>query len=101
MNIGRFLALQLAKGSKILICSNGGSAADAQRWATEFVNHFLVERPPLLAIALNANISALTAINNDCSFKLIFAKQIQDIGNLMTYSLPYPPPTLASIFSAP
>lgn len=74
------LALAIAKGHKILLCGNGGSAGDAQHLAGEFVNRFLVDRPPLPAIALSANTSNLTAIANDFSFDQIFSKQVLALG---------------------
>ncbi|MBF0480387.1 MAG: D-sedoheptulose 7-phosphate isomerase [Desulfovibrionaceae bacterium] len=76
----RTLAARLAKGGKILLCGNGGSAADAQHIAAEFVNRFLMERPPLPALALTTDTSALTAIGNDYGFEKIFAKQVQALG---------------------
>lgn len=74
------MALAIAKGHKILLCGNGGSAGDAQHLAGEFVNRFLVDRPPLPAIALSANTSNLTAIANDFSFEQIFSKQVLALG---------------------
>ena len=78
--IARTLALCLTGGGKILLCGNGGSAADAQHFAAEFVNRFVMERPPLPAIALTTDTSALTAIGNDYSFTQIFSKQVQALG---------------------
>ncbi len=78
---GRVLALTLARGGKILLCGNGGSAADAQHLAAEFVNRFQLERPPLPALALTTDSSALTAIANDYSFEQVFSKQVQALGN--------------------
>jgi len=78
--VGRTLALCLAKGGKILFCGNGGSAADAQHLAAEFVNRFQLERPPLPAIALTTDTSILTAIGNDYGFEQVFAKQVQALG---------------------
>jgi len=78
--IGRTLALCLAKGGKILFCGNGGSAADAQHLAAEFVNRFQLERPPLPAIALTTDTSILTAIGNDYGFDQVFVKQVQALG---------------------
>ncbi|NOX24686.1 MAG: D-sedoheptulose 7-phosphate isomerase [Deltaproteobacteria bacterium] len=66
----------LRNGNKILIFGNGGSAADAQHMAAEFVNRFLIERPPLAALALTTDSSILTSIGNDFSFDDIFVKQI-------------------------
>ena len=73
-------ALSLAGGGKILFCGNGGSAADAQHLAAEFVNRFLMERPALPGIALTTDTSALTAIGNDVDFAMIFARQVEAIG---------------------
>jgi len=65
---------------KLLICGNGGSAADAQHIAAEFVNRFMIERPPLPAVALSTDTSIITSIGNDYSFDQIFSKQIKAIG---------------------
>ena len=70
----------LKKGNKILLFGNGGSAADAQHLAAEFVNRFTIERPPLPAIALTTDTSIITSIGNDYDFSQIFAKQIRAIG---------------------
>ena len=67
-------------GKKLLLFGNGGSAADAQHIAAEFTNRFLIERPPLPAIALTTDTSALTAIANDYDYAQIFAKQIKALG---------------------
>ena len=74
------LAGCLASGHKILIFGNGGSAADAQHIAAEFVNRFKVDRSPLAAIALTTDTSILTSIGNDYHFDYIFSKQIQALG---------------------
>lgn len=74
------LAATFAKGNKLLLCGNGGSAADCQHLAAEFVNRFEIERPPLPAIALTTDTSALTAIGNDYSFEEVFLKQVQALG---------------------
>jgi len=63
-----------------LIFGNGGSAADAQHIAAEFVNRFVIERPPLPAIALTTDTSIITSIGNDYDFSEIFSKQIRAIG---------------------
>ncbi|MGD9162342.1 MAG: SIS domain-containing protein [Desulfobacteraceae bacterium] len=65
---------------KLMICGNGGSAADAQHIAAEFVNRFEMERPPLPAISLSTDTSVITCIGNDYSFDDIFTKQIKAIG---------------------
>src|SRR5512142_1914241 len=67
-------------GHKLLLFGNGGSAADAQHIAAEFINRFRVERPPLPAIALTTDTSALTSIANDYSYAEVFAKQIKALG---------------------
>ena len=70
----------IAAGRKILIFGNGGSAADAQHIAAEFVNRFRLERPPLAALALTTDTSILTSIGNDYHFDQIFSKQIRALG---------------------
>jgi len=74
------LATCIASGHKILLFGNGGSAADAQHIAAEFVNRFKIERPPLAAIALTTDTSILTSIGNDYHFNEVFSKQIKAIG---------------------
>ena len=74
------LASCIVSGNKVLIFGNGGSAADAQHLAAEFVNRFQIERPPLAAIALTTDTSILTSIGNDYHFDEIFSKQIQALG---------------------
>jgi D-sedoheptulose 7-phosphate isomerase len=68
------------QGGKLLIFGNGGSAADAQHMAAEFVNRFLINRRPLPAIALTTDTSVITSIGNDFSYDLIFVKQVQALG---------------------
>ena len=75
------LATCFASNHKLLIFGNGGSAADAQHIAAEFVNRFSVERRPLPALALSTDTSVLTSISNDYSFDEVFSKQIKAIGN--------------------
>jgi D-sedoheptulose 7-phosphate isomerase len=70
----------LQRGNKLLIFGNGGSAADAQHIAAEFTNRFLIERPPLAALALTTDTSALTAIANDYDYSQVFAKQVKALG---------------------
>ena len=70
----------LKNGGKILFCGNGGSAADAQHIAAEFVNRYLKERNALPAIALTTDTSILTSIGNDNSFENIFSRQIEALG---------------------
>lgn len=70
----------LKGGNKILLFGNGGSAADAQHIAAEFVNRYILDRPPLPAMALTTDTSVLTAISNDFSYDEIFEKQIKALG---------------------
>ena len=70
----------LSNGNKILVCGNGGSAADAQHFAAELVGRFERERFPLPAIALTTDTSILTAVANDYSYREIFSKQVQAFG---------------------
>ncbi len=74
------IATRLLAGNKVLLFGNGGSAADAQHLAAEFVNRFLLERPPLPAIALTTDTSILTSIGNDYGYVEIFAKQVKALG---------------------
>jgi D-sedoheptulose 7-phosphate isomerase len=76
----RLLADTFKAGGKILIFGNGGSAADAQHLAAEFVNRFQVERPPLAALALTTDTSVLTSIANDYAFAEVFVKQVKALG---------------------
>jgi D-sedoheptulose 7-phosphate isomerase len=85
-NLNRIVAVveavttALKAGNKILLFGNGGSAADAQHLAAEFVNRFVIERPPLPAIALTTDTSVITSIGNDYDFTDIFSRQIRAIG---------------------
>jgi D-sedoheptulose 7-phosphate isomerase len=70
----------LRSGHKILLFGNGGSAADAQHIAAEFVGRFQMERTPLPALALTVNTSALTGIGNDYAYEEVFSRQIEALG---------------------
>lgn len=74
------LAACFRNGKKLLIFGNGGNAADAQHIAAEFVNRFRIERPPLPAIALTTDSSALTSIANDYDYSEVFSKQVNALG---------------------
>ena len=78
--VDRFVEV-FERNGKVLLFGNGGSAADAQHAAAEWVGRFLTERQPLPAIALTADSSVLTAIGNDFSFDEIFSRQLESIGN--------------------
>ena len=80
----------LERGGKLLFVGNGGSAADAQHMAGEFVSRFAFDRPGLAAIALTTDTSIMTAISNDYGYEQLFARQIQALGSagdvLIAYS---------------
>lgn len=69
------------KGNKVLFCGNGGSAADAQHLAAEFSGRFYIDRDALPAEALHTNTSYLTAVANDYSYDVIYARLIKGLGN--------------------
>jgi D-sedoheptulose 7-phosphate isomerase len=71
---------RLRAGNKILVFGNGGSAAQAQHFASELVNRFYRERPGLPAVALTTDTSSLTSIANDTSFDYVFSRQIEALG---------------------
>ncbi len=71
----------ILRGGKILLAGNGGSAADAQHIAAEFVGRFVKNRKSYAAIALTTDTSALTAIANDYGFERVFSRQIEGLGN--------------------
>jgi phosphoheptose isomerase len=71
------MAQAIFQGNKILVCGNGGSAAEALHFSSEMLNRFEQERPPLPAIALCADAATLTCIGNDYSFDEVFAKQVR------------------------
>ena len=74
------MAETLDAGGKLLICGNGGSAADALHLSSELLNKFVMDRAPLAAITLNSDVSALTSIANDFAFEYIFSKQVEALG---------------------
>lgn len=78
--VSNLVASRFQEGHTLLICGNGGSAADAQHIAAEFVGRFQLDRPGLPAIALGTNPATLTAWSNDHEFETIFARQVQSFG---------------------
>src|SRR5262245_2514762 len=78
--LARWTADLILGGARVLACGNGGSAAEAQHFATELVGRYKAERHPLPAIALVADGSLLTCIANDYSAEQIFARQVQGLG---------------------
>src|SRR5215813_4039866 len=80
VKVGKCLVDTMITGNKLLLCGNGGSAADAQHIAAEFVGRFAFDRRALPALALSVNSSSVTAIGNDYGFDLIFSRQIEALG---------------------
>jgi D-sedoheptulose 7-phosphate isomerase len=74
---GRFICEALDAGNKILLCGNGGSAADAQHIAAELVGRYEQQRRPFPAISLTTDTSALTALSNDYGYEEVFARQVE------------------------
>lgn len=68
-------------GSKVMICGNGGSAADSQHMAGELIGKFYKDRMPFSAMALTTDTSVLTSVSNDFSFKDVFSRQVRALGN--------------------
>lgn len=82
-DVGRAAVLisgALSKGNKVMFCGNGGSAADSQHLAAEFVGRFVKDRRPLAALALSTDSSALTCIGNDYGFDDVFSRQVTGLG---------------------
>jgi D-sedoheptulose 7-phosphate isomerase len=75
------MAKALAAGGKILLCGNGGSAADAQHIAGELLSRFENDRAPMAAVALTTDTSVLTAIGNDYGYEQVFERQVNGLGN--------------------
>jgi len=80
IQVVKVLVAAFKGGHKVLLFGNGGRAADAQHLAAEFVNRFLIERPPLPAIALTTDSSILTSISNDYGYADTFVKQVKALG---------------------
>lgn len=78
--VTNLMVRQFQAGKKLLICGNGGSAADSQHIAAEFVGRFHLNRQALPAIALSTNASILTAVSNDYSFDVVFSRQVEALG---------------------
>ena len=74
------LVATLSQGGKLMLCGNGGSAADSQHLAAELTGRFVKDRPPLAAVALSTDTSALTCIANDYSFDDVFSRQVMGLG---------------------
>ena len=81
VDVVRLIAHAFREGKKVILFGNGGSATDASHIAAEFVNRFLMERPPLPAIALNTDMAVLTSISNDYDYAQVFSKQLAALGH--------------------
>jgi D-sedoheptulose 7-phosphate isomerase len=81
VEVVQLIAQAFRDGKKVLLFGNGGSATDASHIAAEFVNRFLMERPPLPAIALNTDPAVITSISNDYSYEQVFSKQLAALGH--------------------
>ncbi len=80
VNVAEHIVTTLHTGGKVMVCGNGGSAADAQHFAAELVGRFRRERPGWAAIALTVDSSVLTSLSNDYGFEQVFARQVQALG---------------------
>lgn len=76
----RDMACRLQAGNKVMFCGNGGSAADAQHFAAELVNRFLLDRGPYAGLALTTDTSTLTSIANDDAYDAVFSRQVLALG---------------------
>jgi D-sedoheptulose 7-phosphate isomerase len=77
---GMLMTEALSNGLKLMFCGNGGSAADSQHIAAEFIGRFVLDRVPLAALALSTDTSVLTCIGNDYGFEKVFERQILALG---------------------
>ena len=81
IEVVQLIAQAFREGRKVILFGNGGSATDASHIAAEFVNRFLMERPPLPALALNTDAAVLTSISNDYDYSQVFSKQLAALGH--------------------
>jgi len=81
IEVVQLIAQTFRDGNKVILFGNGGSAMDASHIAAEFVNRFMMERPPLPAIALNTDTAVITSISNDYDYSQVFSKQLAALGN--------------------
>jgi D-sedoheptulose 7-phosphate isomerase len=81
IEVVQLIAQAFREGKKVILFGNGGSAMDASHIAAEFVNRFLMERPPLPALALNTDAAVLTSISNDYDFTQVYSKQLAALGH--------------------
>jgi D-sedoheptulose 7-phosphate isomerase len=81
LEAGTLTAQAMQQGRKLMVCGNGGSAADAQHLVAEFVSRLTVDRPALRAVALTTDTSILTAIGNDYTYDNVFSRQVEALAN--------------------
>lgn len=81
VEVVQLIAQAFREGRKVILFGNGGSAMDASHIAAEFMNRFLIERPPLPAVSLNSDTALLTCISNDYDFSQVFSKQLSALGH--------------------
>ncbi len=81
VEVAQLIAHAFRDGRKVILFGNGGSAMDASHIAAEFVNRFMLERPPLPALALNTDAAVLTSISNDYDYSQVFSKQLAALGH--------------------
>lgn len=81
IEVVQLIAQTFHEGKKVILFGNGGSATDASHIAAEFVNRFVMERPPLPALALNTDPAVLTSISNDYDYSQVFSKQLTALGH--------------------
>ncbi|HET7319392.1 MAG TPA: D-sedoheptulose 7-phosphate isomerase [Nitrospirota bacterium] len=81
VEVVQLIAQAFREGRKVILFGNGGSAMDASHIAAEFMNRFLIERPPLPAVSLNSDTALLTCISNDYDFSQVFSKQLAALGH--------------------
>jgi len=81
VEVVQLIAQAFREGRKVILFGNGGSATDASHIAAEFVNRFVMERPPLPALALNTDTAVLTSISNDYDYSQVFSKQLAALGH--------------------
>lgn len=82
VEVGKVCAKAISEGKKVIFAGNGGSAADSQHLAAEFVSKLSYNRPAMASIAITTDTSALTAIGNDYGFEQLFSRQIEALGNV-------------------
>lgn len=80
IDLAEYISKAFKNDKKLMLCGNGGSAADAQHIAAEFVNRFQLDRHPLPAMALTTDTSIITSVANDYGYEEVFSKQIQALG---------------------